>query len=59
MSQDARFDEEQSTQRRARILGLPYVDTSRITTKQLYKELIPTAELYQLKVIPCRLILTI
>lgn len=52
MSQDARFDEEQSTQRRARILGLPYVDTSKITNKPLYKELLAAQELYQLKVIP-------
>jgi type II secretory ATPase GspE/PulE/Tfp pilus assembly ATPase PilB-like protein len=52
MSQDARFDEEQQTQRRARILGLPYIDTSQIANKVLYKELLTTPELYQLRVIP-------
>ncbi len=52
MSQDARYDEEQATLRRARILGLPYVDTSKLTEKPIYKELISAPELYQLKVIP-------
>lgn len=52
MSQDARRDEELSTQRRARILGLQYTDTSQIANKQLFKDLLATSELYQLKVIP-------
>lgn len=52
MSQDARYDEEQSTQRRARILGFEYVDTSKITEKTLYKDLLGLQELYSLKVIP-------
>jgi type IV pilus assembly protein PilB len=52
MSQDARYDEEQATQRRAQVLQLPYIDTSRIEDKQLYKELIPVPELYSLRVIP-------
>ncbi len=52
MSQDARRDEEQATQRRARILGINYIDTSQITNKPLFKDLLPNAELYQLKVIP-------
>jgi type II secretory ATPase GspE/PulE/Tfp pilus assembly ATPase PilB-like protein len=52
MSQDARFDEEQQTQRRARILGLPYIDTSQIVNKTLYKDLIALPELYQLRIIP-------
>ncbi len=52
MSQDARRDEEIATQRRARILGLNYVDTSTITSKVLFKDLMPLAELYQLRVIP-------
>lgn len=52
MSQDARFDEEQQTQRRARILGLPYIDTSQIANKVIYKELLTVPELYQLRVIP-------
>jgi type II secretory ATPase GspE/PulE/Tfp pilus assembly ATPase PilB-like protein len=52
MSQDARLDEEQATQRRARVIGMNYVDTSQIATKQLYKDILPLSELYQLKVIP-------
>ena len=52
MSQDARQDEERSTQRRARVLGMDYVDTSAIPNKQLYRDLLSVPELYQLKVIP-------
>jgi type II secretory ATPase GspE/PulE/Tfp pilus assembly ATPase PilB-like protein len=52
MSQDARLDEEQSTLRRARILNMAYIDTSQISQKTLYKELLSTQELYDLKVIP-------
>jgi type II secretory ATPase GspE/PulE/Tfp pilus assembly ATPase PilB-like protein len=51
MSQDARQDEEQSTQRRARVLGMDYYDTSQNPNKQLY-DVLPVQELYQLKVIP-------
>lgn len=51
MSQDARLDEEQATQRRARILGLPYIDTSQIVQKTLYRLLDPD-ELEKLRVIP-------
>src|SRR5688572_8683074 len=51
MSQDARYDEEQSTQRRARILNLQYIDTS-VGEKKLYKDLLTTQELYDLRVIP-------
>ncbi len=52
MSQDARLDEEQSTQRRARVLGLDYHDTSLPDEKPLYKELLTVRELYDLKVVP-------
>jgi type II secretory ATPase GspE/PulE/Tfp pilus assembly ATPase PilB-like protein len=52
MSQDARKDEELNTQRRARILGLNYVDTSQNPNKPLYKELLGVQELYSLRVIP-------
>lgn len=50
--QDARRDDEQSTLRRARILGMSYIDTSQIIDKQLYKELLPVTDLESLKVIP-------
>ena len=51
MSQDARFDEEQATQRRAQVLNLQYADTSG-PDKKLYKDLLAINELYSLKVIP-------
>lgn len=52
MSQDARFDEELSTQRRAQILGLSYVDTSQTTDKPLFHDVLTNQELYDFKVIP-------
>lgn len=52
MSQDVRFDEEQATQRRARILGMNYSDTSGIVEKPLYKNILSNSELSNLKVIP-------
>ncbi len=51
MSQDARRDEEQITQRRASVLGMSFVDTS-IIQKQIFKDILPLAELYSLKVVP-------
>ena len=51
MSQDARRDDESNTLRRARILGLQYIDTSQIANKQLYP-LLTKEELYGLRVIP-------
>lgn len=52
MSQDARRDEEQNTERRARILGLSYIDTSLIPDKALYRELLTNQELYAMRTIP-------
>ncbi len=52
MSQDARLDEEQSTQRRARVLGMSYFDASQAVEKPLYRDILTVPELYQLKVIP-------
>ena len=54
MSQNARTDEEVSTQRRAHLLNLNYVDTSQIVDKQLHKELLGLDEMYSLRVIPLR-----
>lgn len=51
MSQDARRDEELNTQKRAAILGINYVDSSQVQ-KQLFKGILPVAELYQLRVVP-------
>lgn len=54
MSQDARLIEEQSTLRRARILGLQYYDTSTAQNKPLYKDLLSVPELKELRVVPLR-----
>lgn len=52
MSQNPRLDEEQATERRARVLGLDYVDTSKISNKVLYKEIISIPQIRQLRVVP-------
>lgn len=54
MSQDARRDEEQLTQQRARMLGMDYVNTAEIENKQLFKDILTVPELYSMKVIPLR-----
>src|ERR1700760_4179063 len=50
----ARTEEEQSTQRRARVLGMNYYDTTEAAPKTLYKQWLPIPELYRYKVIPVR-----
>lgn len=52
MSHDARFDEEQATQRRARVVGMNYIDTSQIVNKVLYKDVLGIPELQQLRIVP-------
>ncbi len=52
MSQDARVDEEQATQRRARILGLPYINTVESPPNELHKDLLTVQELYDMRVVP-------
>ena len=54
MSQDARRDEEVATQRRARILGLNYFDTSTPAPKTLIPDLLTVRDMHQAKVIPLR-----
>jgi type IV pilus assembly protein PilB len=51
MAQDARLSEEQSTQRRSRILGMAYYDTSS-GEKPLYKDLMSVEDLKNLRLIP-------
>ena len=48
------FDEEQATQRRARVLGLDYFDTSpdQQPSKPLFKDLLSIPDLYKMKVVP-------
>lgn len=52
MSEDARFDEERSTQQRARLVGMDYVDTSQISNKQLFKDVLANEEMEQLRILP-------
>jgi type II secretory ATPase GspE/PulE/Tfp pilus assembly ATPase PilB-like protein len=52
MSQDARYDEEQATMRRARILGMNYIDTSQMAEKPLYKDLLSIEDMNRLRVVP-------
>ncbi len=51
MSQDARRDEENNTQRRAQILNLQYTDTSN-TEKTLFKEILSNQDMYSLRIVP-------
>ncbi len=51
MPDDVRTQEEQTTQHRAVILGMTYVDTSRLQ-KQLFKNVLSLQQLYQQRVIP-------
>lgn len=52
MSQDARTDEEQATQRRARILNLPYIDTTKINDKRAYKGVLAYKEMTDMRIVP-------
>ena len=52
MSQDVRLDEEAATERRARLLSLSYVDTSKITTKQLYKGILAEQDISGKRIVP-------
>lgn len=52
MSQDARRNEEQATERRSRILGMAFIDTSQLAEKPLYQDLLTVVELRSLRVIP-------
>ncbi len=54
MSQDFRLDEEQSTEKRARLIGLQYVNTSQLTEKPLYPDILTTQEMESLKIVPIR-----
>jgi type II secretory ATPase GspE/PulE/Tfp pilus assembly ATPase PilB-like protein len=48
----ARTNEETATQRRANLLRLDYYNTSGKEVKQIYKGILPAAQLYQLRVVP-------
>jgi type II secretory ATPase GspE/PulE/Tfp pilus assembly ATPase PilB-like protein len=52
MGMEARREEERNTERRAQILGLPYIDTTELPNKQLYLQFLTVPELYSQRVIP-------
>jgi type II secretory ATPase GspE/PulE/Tfp pilus assembly ATPase PilB-like protein len=52
MSQDARHDEEQATSRRAAILGVQYLDTSKLTQKPLFKDILSIEQMRRLRIVP-------
>lgn len=52
MSLDARQQEEQATLRRAQILSLPYIDTSSIRDKRVYKGTISYADMEKKRIVP-------
>ncbi len=52
MSQDARWDEERSTERRAEVLRVQYLDTSRMPEKPLFRDILPIDQMRQYKIIP-------
>ena len=54
MSEDLRYDEEQSTLRRARLLGLNYADTSLVTDKVIFKGVLENDEMYRLRILPLK-----
>src|SRR5471030_2515906 len=51
MIDPARVSEEQVTEHRAAVLGMSYIDSSKLQ-KQLFRSVLPVSELYSLKVVP-------
>jgi type II secretory ATPase GspE/PulE/Tfp pilus assembly ATPase PilB-like protein len=52
MSQDARFDEEQATQRRAELVRVPYADTSKLAERPLFRDILTLEQMRQYRIIP-------
>jgi len=52
MPDEARKEQEHSTMRRARVLNMPYIDTSQIAEKVLYKDVLSVPEIKGLRIIP-------
>jgi len=48
----ARRDAERTTQHRAQVLGLPYIDTAALSSKPLFREILPLEEMYKVRIIP-------
>jgi type II secretory ATPase GspE/PulE/Tfp pilus assembly ATPase PilB-like protein len=55
MSEDVRYTQEQATLRRARLLGLSYADTSMVTDKKIYPNVLSNSEMYQVRILPLRM----
>jgi len=54
MSEDLRYDEEQSTLRRARLLGLNYADTSQVPDKVIFPGVMDKTDMYRLRIVPLK-----
>lgn len=52
MSQDARRDEEQATERRAHLLNVDYTDTSAMAEKPLFQDIVSKEQMRQYRLIP-------
>ncbi|MCA9348172.1 Flp pilus assembly complex ATPase component TadA [Candidatus Saccharibacteria bacterium] len=52
MAQDGRLIEEQNTARRAHILNMQYIDTTKMPNRQLYLQFLSVTELHQSRMIP-------
>jgi type II secretory ATPase GspE/PulE/Tfp pilus assembly ATPase PilB-like protein len=52
MTENLRQTDEANTLKRARILGLQYIDTSSIANKQINKDFLTNEELYKLRIVP-------
>jgi type IV pilus assembly protein PilB len=55
MSEDLRYEEEQSTLRRSRMLGLSYADTSQVLEKKIYPGVLENQEMYSKRLVPLRM----
>lgn len=55
MSEDVRYDEEQATLRRARLLNLSYADTSQVPQKKIYEGVLDKREMYAWKLVPLQM----
>ncbi len=52
MDSASRREAERTTERRAMVLGLPYIDTSRMSAHPLFKDILTIAELYSKRIVP-------
>ncbi len=52
MSQDVRFDEERSTDKRAQLLGVTYTNTAVMDSKPLFRGVLTNEQMHQYRIIP-------